>query len=174
MNNTTTNREIAERILHLRQEHNLSQASMAKLAGITPTNYGMKESGKHPFKLIEVTKLADHFHLTLEELVNGRHIEPLTYHDLGLTEEANEALKHFYHSHGEEAVNAAVKALLNPEILDLLNIYRKMAEYDGEYKPPEHIKKLDDGTYEVRMTKASLKKVIGTALISKLYECQKN
>ena len=40
--------------------------------------------------------------------------------------------------------------------------------------PLLHTRKLDDGNYEVRMTRSSLKKVIESALISKLRKFKEN
>lgn len=169
--NKEISKRIADKIVKLRKENNLSQTAMARQAGITPGAYSMKETGKREFKLNEVTRLADFFHLTLEELINDRHIEQLTCRDLGLIEETADALERFCRTHGPEAAEAISKALSSVEVLELLSMYWDLAEYDGEYEPPKSII-FKDISYEVQMTKASLRKVVGTALIRALRKCR--
>lgn len=169
--NKEISKRIADKIVKLRKENNLSQAAMARQAGITPGAYSMKETGKREFKLNEVTRLADFFHLTLEELINDRHIEQLSCRDLGLTEETADALERFCRTHGPEAAEAISKALSSVDVLELLSMYWDLAKYDGEYEPPKS-SVYKDGMYEVRITKASLRKSVGSALIRALSRCK--
>lgn len=55
----------------VRMESNMSQREVAKVLGISPGRYGLKESKKASFTLEECQKLAKLFNMTIDELFNS-------------------------------------------------------------------------------------------------------
>lgn len=56
------------KLKYIRQQNNIKQKQMAKLLGISPSNYLKKESGIVKFSLIEAKKIADYFNMPIEEI----------------------------------------------------------------------------------------------------------
>ena len=52
----------------LRCSHDLSQADMADILGITTSSYNRKENGKQPFLLNEAIKISSIFNKSVEEI----------------------------------------------------------------------------------------------------------
>lgn len=52
----------------LRIAHDYKQKDMAKILGITPTTYSLKENGKREFTLSEAIKISQLFNMSIEEI----------------------------------------------------------------------------------------------------------
>ncbi|MBQ3422552.1 MAG: helix-turn-helix transcriptional regulator [Romboutsia sp.] len=50
--------------------NNMTQEEIAYEIGISPKSYNLKENGKNPFSLQEVSKISEVLNLTLEEVNN--------------------------------------------------------------------------------------------------------
>lgn len=48
--------------------NNMTQEEMANEIGISPKSYNLKENGKNPFSLLEVSRISEVLNLTLEEV----------------------------------------------------------------------------------------------------------
>lgn len=57
-----------EKLLIMRKKAGLSQLEMAKLIGVAPNTYNHKEKGYKQFKANEMFKIADYFHLKIEDI----------------------------------------------------------------------------------------------------------
>ena len=57
------------KLKELRQKYNLTQKDMAKIINKTPTGYGYYETERSEPDIKTLIKLADYFHITLDELV---------------------------------------------------------------------------------------------------------
>lgn len=130
------NRNLPEfccRIITERQKRGWSQEQLAEKIGMTRSCLNMKENGRRSFRLEEVSRIADVFDITLEELARG--VKPshmVTYRDLGLPDGCYEMLKAFHAEHPEGSKGLS-KALSSPAVLDLLAQYMDfpMAEEDS-------------------------------------------
>lgn len=52
----------------LREKQNIKQSEMAKILGISDSNYFKKESGMVKFSLIEAKKISDFFKVSIEDI----------------------------------------------------------------------------------------------------------
>lgn len=59
---------IQEKLLIMRKKAGLSQLEMADLIGVSPNTYNHKENGSKQFKANEMFKIADYFHLKIEDI----------------------------------------------------------------------------------------------------------
>ena len=57
-----------EKLLILRKKNNVTGTKMANLLGITLQSYHAKEIGEKQFKTNEMFKIADYFHLKLDDI----------------------------------------------------------------------------------------------------------
>lgn len=57
-----------EKLLIMRRRAGLSQVQMADLIGVSPNTYNHKENGIKQFKANEMFKIADYFHLKIEDI----------------------------------------------------------------------------------------------------------
>ena len=115
--------EFCRRIVTERQKRGWSQEQLAEKIGMERSCLNMKEHGRRSFRVEEVSRIADVFDMTLEELVRGvkpAHI--VTYRDLGLSDACHEAMKTFHAEHPESPEGLS-KALSSPAVLDLLARY---------------------------------------------------
>lgn len=62
---------IAENIRRLRLSHGLSQAEFGAIAGVTDKAVSTWETGAKEPRLGAIQKLADHFHLTTSDIIEG-------------------------------------------------------------------------------------------------------
>lgn len=56
------------KLKELRESNKIQQKQMAKLLGISPSNYLKKESGTVRFSLIEAKKISDYFKIPIEKI----------------------------------------------------------------------------------------------------------
>ena len=63
---------MVHRLYVARREHRLKQKEIAKMIGIHPQSYHLKESGKRQFTIAEGLQLAKVFNCTLDDLF-GKH-----------------------------------------------------------------------------------------------------
>jgi len=56
----------------LRNENKESQREVARVIGVSPQRYGLKEQGKAEFLCSEMKKLAEHYGVTLDELFGDK------------------------------------------------------------------------------------------------------
>lgn len=57
-----------EKLMIIRKKSGLRQVDMAKFLGISPNSYNHKEKGTKQFKANEMFKIADYFHLKIEDI----------------------------------------------------------------------------------------------------------
>ena len=64
-------KQFGERIKELRKERNLSQEKFALSIGMDRTYYSSVETGNRNVSIENIKKIADGFHISLEELFKG-------------------------------------------------------------------------------------------------------
>ena len=65
-------RFVSATIRGLAAARQLTTADLAAISGVGTTQLNAKLQGRSPWKLREVTRLAAHFQVTLDDLVHGR------------------------------------------------------------------------------------------------------
>ncbi len=58
------------RIRELREDHDLTQAYMAKMLNINQRIYSRYETGEHEIPLASLSKIADFYHVSVDYLLN--------------------------------------------------------------------------------------------------------
>lgn len=109
------------RVRKLREDRGWSQGELAKKLFIERNTLSMKESGKRDFRPEELLLLSDFFNVTVDELVRGIPTKSWDVHkDLGLSNNAIEALRFFTNKFPPEYQEHLNKALSSPSVLEAL------------------------------------------------------
>jgi transcriptional regulator with XRE-family HTH domain len=64
-------KKFGSRIKNLRSQHGYSQEKLAEISGFHRTYIGMVERGERNISLINISRMADCFNLTIEDLFNN-------------------------------------------------------------------------------------------------------
>ena len=165
-----TAQDIAQRIKQIRNDRGWTQETLAQRAGMKRSALNMKEQCARKFTADEIFRLSDIFGLTAEELVRGIRPEQLDIHkELGLSSEAIRCLQDF-RTENPENMETLNTLLSSPHILHLIASYMRLPEDYGPFRPPEKVTQKEDGLLEMKLTPASLKCVLESAIIQALRE----
>jgi len=84
----TTMQPIGKIIKKYREDHNLTQQQIADLIHMHRSNYSRVEAGERELSIEAIQKIAKHFGLTIDQLVNEEIIpEEVTVEDKNLSEQ---------------------------------------------------------------------------------------
>ena len=165
-----TTQKIAQRVRQLRNDRGWTQENLAQKASMKRSALNMKEQCARKFNADEIIRISDAFGITAEELVRGVHPEQLDIHEaIGLSSEAIRSLQDF-RTRSPENMDALNTILSSPHILHLIASYMTLPAEYGTFRPPEKVTQREDGMYEMKLTPASLRFILESAIIRAMRE----
>ena len=160
---------VGPRVREQREKRGWSQDDLAKQLHIERNTLGMKECGKRSFTPEELIQLSDIFGITVDEMLTGVKTKSWkTKRDLGLNDEAIEALRFFTKKYPPEYQEYLNKALSAPCILEALAQFMSVTK-DGETgRYLETSYSYDEKLYVCKMTPSVFDSVVSYNLLTLL------
>ena len=102
-----------KRLKDLREDHDLKQADIAKILGISQQYYQCYESGKHELPLRHCIKLAEYYNISVDYLLELSELPQTAKQQAPFIEKHIKLIQHFENAAPE--IQKAIKILLNME-----------------------------------------------------------
>ena len=160
---------VGPRVREQREKRGWSQDDLAKKLFIARNTLGMKESGQRAFTPEELIQLSDIFGITVDEMLTGVKTKSWnTKKDLGLNDEAINALRFFTKKYPPEYQEYLNKALSSPCILEALAQFMSVTKQDETGRYLETSYSYNEKLYVCKMTPSVFDSVVSYNLLTLL------